>query len=377
MNKSILKNIPGLIRASLDGDKRTVELTAISIIRKIKNDYPEISDEIAEIITTYSAGAPLSRSMGITPPPSDNDSFLSLVKVEEIKDLQDKLILETDTDEMIQRFVRERAVSQKLVSMGIKPPNSIILYGQPGVGKTLISKYLAKELNLPLLTLDLSATISSYLGKTGQNLKKVLEYAKMSPCILLLDEFDAVAKRRDDPSDLGELKRIVNVLLKELEDWPSNSILVAATNFPDYLDKAIWRRFDLKIEVPLPGRDSRRKLWEESLNVNVAPSVDRKLLDLISTSVSQISPSDIKQIGEKVLRRIVVDNSDPNLSLIQEIRNRFDGNNGEFNKLMSQKLKEIYGRKISQAQIAELLGISASTVNHHLKKKTRGEIENG
>lgn len=376
MNKSILKNIPGLIRASLDGDKRAVELSAINMIRKIKNEYPEISDEIAEIITTYSAGAPLSRSMGITPPPSDNDSFLSLVKVEEIKDLQNKLVLEKDTDEMIKRFVRERAVTQKLVSMGIKPPNSIILYGQPGVGKTLISKYLAKELSLPLLTLDLSATISSYLGKTGQNLKKVLEYAKMSPCILLLDEFDAIAKRRDDPTDLGELKRIVNVLLKELEDWPSNSILIAATNFPDYLDKAIWRRFDLKIEVPLPGKESRSTLWEESLNISSSHSIDHKLLDLISTNLSQISPADIKQIGEKVLRRVVVDNSDPNLSLVEELKIRFAGNNGEFNKLMSQKLKEIYGKKITQAQIADLLGISASTVNHHLKKN-RGEIING
>lgn len=376
MNKNILKNLPSLIRASLDGDKRTVELAAINIIRKIKNEYPDISDEIAEIITTYSAGAPLSRSMGITPPPSDNDSFLSLVKIEEIKDLQDRLILEKDTNEMIQRFIREREVSQKLVSLGIKPPNSIILYGQPGVGKTLISKYLAKNLNLPLLTLDLSATISSYLGKTGQNLKRVLDYAKMSPCILLLDEFDAVAKRRDDPSDLGELKRIVNVLLKELEDWPSNSILIAATNFPDYLDKAIWRRFDLKIEVPLPGKETRKKLWEESLNISTTSSINQQLLESVSTIVNQISPSDIKQVGERVLRRMVVDNSDPNLSLVQELRIRFEGNNGEFNKIMAQELKEIYGKKISQAQIAELLGISASTVNHHLKK-SRGEILNG
>ena len=190
----------------------------------------------------------------------------------------------------------------------------------------------------------------------------------MSPCILLLDEFDAVAKRRDDPSDLGELKRIVNVLLKELEEWPSNSVLVAATNFPDYLDKAIWRRFDLKIEVPLPGSESRKRLWKEFLNESNTPSLNPDLLDLISTTVNQISPSDIKQICEKVVRRTVVDNGDPNLCLIQELRRRFDGNAGEFNKVMSQKLKEIYGRKISQAKIAELLGISTSTVNHHLKK---------
>lgn len=376
MNRTIIKNIPGLIRASLEGDKRTVELTAISLIRKIKKDFPEISEEIAEIITTYGAGAPLSRSYGVTPPPSDNESFLSLVKVEEVKELQDSLILEPDTGETVERFLKEREMSQKLVSMGIRPPNSILLYGPPGVGKTLISKHIAKGLGLPLITLDLSATISSYLGKTGQNLKKVLEYAKMSPCVLLLDEFDAVAKRRDDPSDLGELKRIVNVLLKELEDWPSNSILVAATNFPDYLDKAIWRRFDIKINVPLPGKDTRIKLWEDYLNESTLPSVNEKLLELIGTIVNDISPSDIKQISEKVLRRIVVEGMDPNFCIVEEIRNRFEGSNGDFNKYMSQQLKEIYGRTISQVKIAQLLGISTSTVNHHLKK-SKGEILNG
>ncbi|WP_226639756.1 AAA family ATPase [Priestia flexa] len=368
MNKNMLKNLPVLIRASLEGDKRAVELSAFNLIRKIRNQYPDISDEIAEILTTYSSGASLTRSMGVNPPPTDNESYASLVKIEEFTTFDENLILDTKTDELISRFIKERQVSQKLISMGIRPPNSIILYGQPGVGKTMISKYLSKKLELPLITLDLSSTISSYLGKTGQNLKKVLDYAKLSPSILLIDEFDAVAKRRDDPSDLGELKRIVNVLLKELEEWPPNSIIIAATNFPDYLDKAIWRRFDLKVEVPLPSARERYELWKENLNKNEI-HVDVNIIELVSSAIDNVSPSDIKQISEKVIREVIIDNTNPNLVLLEEIRDRFTGKSRDYNKVMVNKINETFKRKITQAEIANLLGISISTVNHHLKNQ--------
>ncbi|MBU9710506.1 ATP-binding protein [Evansella tamaricis] len=368
MSEKVLNAIPGLIRDSLLGDKRSVELAAHMIIRKIKKNYPNISNEIAEILTTYSAGAPLTRSMGVTPPPTDNESFLSLAKVEKIDSYDENLILDNDIFEVIRRFTRERENAKKLISMGISPPNSILLYGPPGVGKTMIAKYLSHGLGKPLITLDLSATISSYLGKTGQNLKRVLDYAKSSQSILLLDEFDAVAKKRDDPSDLGELKRIVNVLLKELEDWPAQSIIIAATNFPDYLDKAIWRRFDIKLEVPLPNNTVRQQLWDVYLNKeSFSIKIDNKIIELINEFVNDISPSDIKQICEKILRQVVIDESDPNIVLIKEVKDRFQGKNGEFNKLLAKQLKQIYGTKITQSNIARILGISTSTVNHHLK----------
>jgi len=113
---------------------------------------------------------------------------------------------------------------------------------------------------LPLATLDLAAAISSLLGRTGLNLRRVLDHGRRAPCVLFLDEFDAVAKRRDDPSDLGELKRAVNVLLKEMEQWPSSSVLVAATNHPALLDPAVFRRFDTVIALPLPGPIERETL---------------------------------------------------------------------------------------------------------------------
>jgi SpoVK/Ycf46/Vps4 family AAA+-type ATPase len=365
----VFKQLPALIRASLEGDKRTVELSTLSIIRKIKKENPHLSTELAEIIATYNAGAPLTRSMGIEPPPVDKESFMSLVNISDYSTFDESVILEDQIEKSVQRFLKERELMTKLISNGIKPPNSILFYGPPGVGKTLLSKYIAYCLSLPLITLDLSSAISSYLGKTGQNLKKVLDYGKSNPSVLLLDEFDAVAKRRDDPSDLGELKRIVNVLLKELEEWPAHSIIIGATNHPEFLDKAIWRRFDIKIEIPFPGEEQRYKLWKQNLNKEIVEIKD-PILRAIAKAVKQVSPSDIKQICDHVLRQVIVENSDPVKLLIKRLKEIHDGESSSFNKVMAIALKENYGTKLSQAKIADLLGISASTVNHHLKSKS-------
>src|SRR5690606_672144 len=106
---------------------------------------------------------------------------------------------------------------------------------------------LAASLAIPLLQLELPSVLSSYLGRTGQNLRSVLDFARSNRVVLLLDEFDAVAKKRDDPRDLGELNRIVSVLLKDLEDWSGPSIVVAATNHEALIDPAIFRRFSMAL----------------------------------------------------------------------------------------------------------------------------------
>ncbi|KQS18519.1 AAA family ATPase [Exiguobacterium sp. Leaf187] len=366
--ENINNHLIALVRAALENDKRVIELSTISIIRKTKKSNQDLSKNLSELLSIHNAGSSFTRSVGVQPPPTDKESFLSLLKVEDSSIFEENLILEKQNKIMIDNFLKERKNSKLLIENGIQPPKSILLYGPPGVGKTSISKYIAKMLDLPLVTLDLSAAISSYLGKTGQNLKKVLEFGKENPSVLLLDEFDSIAKKRDDSTDLGELKRIVNVLLKELEEWPPNSIIIGATNFPEFLDKAIWRRFDIKIDIPLPSKNQRINLWNAYLN-NELIKIDENLIEIVSKLIVEISPSDIKQISEYILRRVIIDDENPSEILISRIKEFYSKDNSTFNKEIIKALKQT-DVNITQAKLAEILSISPSTVNHHLKALT-------
>jgi SpoVK/Ycf46/Vps4 family AAA+-type ATPase len=215
-----------------------------------------------------------------------------------------------------------------------------------------------------LITLDLASSISSYLGKTGQNLKKVIEYAQSTPSILFLDEFDAVAKRRDDPSDLGELKRIVNVLLKELENWPNHSIVIAATNHAELLDKAIWRRFDRAMELGLPDSNARELLWSHYLG-SYLTKIDDNFLKVLAKVTGGRSAADISQLSERIIRKIIVDEIEPIESIISQIKSVSD--DSKFNSLFAKAVRDALGKKITQKTIASWLGISPSTLSHHLK----------
>ena len=181
---------------------------------------------------------------------------------------------------VIAALIDQRRQAERLALTGLEPPKSLLLQGPPGVGKTLTARFLAHELGLPLMTVELAALMSSLLGQTGQNLRQLLDHARSFPCVLLLDEFDAVAKRRDDQSDIGELKRLVNVLLLELERWPDTGLLIAATNHPQLLDPAVGRRFDITLALDLPGQAERVTIMQRALQrfgLEVDSDVDRRV----------------------------------------------------------------------------------------------------
>ena len=256
--------VPKLIRAALNNDRKNIESIALMLGRKIKKEDPDTSAEIMRILACTNTGTDVMRSMDLSPIPVDRETRNRLVNLEEPVCVENPILEDAEMEELNQ-FIQERNLLDKFLEEDIVPPNSILLHGKPGVGKTYISKWLSYKLNMPIVTLDLANSISSYLGRSGQNIKSIFQYAKEQNVILFLDEIDAIAKRRDDATDLGELKRLVNVLLKELESCPVTCIVVGATNHPELLDKAIWRRFDRNIEITLPEREQRRSLIQRGM----------------------------------------------------------------------------------------------------------------
>lgn len=147
--------------------------------------------------------------------------------------------------------------TEVLNAIGLTPARSCLLYGAPGTGKTTLALWLAHELGIPVVLARLDGLISSFLGTTARNLGNLFTFANRYRCLLVLDEFDAVAKVRDDPHEVGEIKRVVNALLQNIDTRRQVGITIAVTNHETLLDPAIWRRFEITLQIPKPDNIGR------------------------------------------------------------------------------------------------------------------------
>lgn len=357
--------LPKLVEAGLDGNRQRLELLSLNAIRSFKIEFPEMTEELGNLLARFS-GSGQGLRWQTEPPPSDADAGLALVRLPSTDDAPQP-ILQPSIQNLVERFVRERVDAPMLLKEGFSPPRTLLLKGGPGTGKTMLARWLAHTVKLPLVVLDLASSISSYLGKTGGNLRRSLDYARATPCILLLDEFDAIGKRRDDVGEIGELKRIVNVLLKELEDWPMHSVLVAATNHPELLDPAINRRFDVVIEIPPPGTQEREAIFLRSVG-RFAEALPLGFITTVSELLAGRSGSDVDTAAQAMVRRHVIEKLPLTCCFIEELEQRFPET---FHKKgIGQLLRKIQDATgLSVREIAAMVGKSASTVQYHLTKE--------
>lgn len=358
-----LEYLPKIIRASLDHDDKAIRMLSINLMRRLKATNPEIAGEISKALDLNAIGVSAKRGIGISASPVDKENKFDLLDIEEAFKLN-RPIFDKNTNKFIDDFINERKKISLLLDEGLFPTSSIIISGPPGVGKTYLARYIAGELNIKFATLNLAAAVSSYLGKTGQNLKSVLDFAKKEPTVLLLDEFDSIAKKRDDNSEMGELKRIVNVLLKELEEWPYHSILIAATNYPELLDRAIWRRFDVSLQIELPDKEQRLEIIKRSLSHKI-DDITPDILDIIGEITEGLSPDDLCKIIERA-RKMNILNGENLVQSIFKIIIKLKGNNDiNLNKKICIELKN--NSNLSIGKIADIIGKSRSAVQYYLK----------
>ena len=232
--------------------------------------------------------------------PVDRESKLALLRVYDDTGGLAPPLLPPGLLKEVRAIVQERQERSRLLALGIPPTSSAILVGPPGVGKTLSARWIASLLGQPLWVLDLTAVMSSLLGKTGNNLRAALDYAKANAAVLLLDEIDAIAKRRSDESDVGELKRLVTVILQEVDHWPDTGLLLAATNHPELIDPALWRRFDAVLKFDQPDRSATAAAIERFLGGDA--DTFRRWLDVLSLALQGQSLSDVERALSRMRR---------------------------------------------------------------------------
>lgn len=300
------------------------------------------------------------------PIPVEKDNRFPLADYETFSENDIWLALPENIETKVEQFLTYINHRDKLEAEGIPVNPTMLLHGYPGTGKSKLAAYIAAKLSLPLITARSDALVSSYLGSTSKNIRMLMDYAQERECVLFLDEFDALAKGRDDSNEVGELKRVVVSLLQNI-DALDNVILIAATNHPHLLDRAVWRRFQYKIEVPLPNRESRKDIASKWLQGFVSP----KVLNLFSDISKGISGAEIENIvfeykrecilndyeeneKENRLLQLLVSYQYPEITFIKRDR-KYDISQvkDKYNDLSAEKIGLIFG--VSKQRIATVL----------------------
>jgi SpoVK/Ycf46/Vps4 family AAA+-type ATPase len=366
------KDLAQLARLAVNEQTEDVRLFVARLVRKYRGIKPELAGQMDEFLRSKpSRGGSVMRKTILTeeparPMPVDNESRMSLLRIfkDDVGTVQP--LLSPELEDSFNQIIQERKQSDRLASLGLLPTRSAIFVGKPGVGKTLTARWLASKLGLPLYILDLTTVMSSLLGKTGSNLRAALDYAKQAQCVLLLDEIDAVAKKRKDDSDIGELKRLVTVMLQEVDEWPPSGLLLAATNHPELIDPALWRRFDLVIEFKLPEPIQIKEAVILFLGQDLP--VFKRWLDILALVFSGESFSDIERSIQRFRRTLalsaasdsdVIEDLVKSKALTLEHQQRID-----VAVLLANETR------LSQHKISEITGVSRDTIRKYAGTKT-------
>ena len=305
--------------------------------------------------------------------PVDTESRTTLADIIYPDENNIEVILSKRNADKLDSFILSYKNADKLNDLGIGVSNTLLLYGPPGCGKTKCAYLIAKQLNLPLVIARLDSLISSYLGTTAKNIRNLFEFAQKIPCVLFLDEFDAIAKARDDNNELGELKRVVNSLLQNVDSMSKDSLLLAATNHQQLLDSAVWRRFDYKLEIELPDKEAISKLIY--LFTGHMGTLSEKDVTELSTLFFGLSGAEIEELITKSIRNAVIHNHSFDKKNIYEeyfiLQNILPQNCNDTRKLLQIKAKYLRkcNEKIFSLQvIADVLGSSKTTIQKIIKE---------
>jgi len=255
-----------LIRAGSHADAEEFRNAAEELIRLERDKkHHLLANDLERILygERSSAARPVPRI--VQDLPKDRERGLALLEFREpLRDLND-IVLSDENRSALQETLLEQNRADLLMSYGLRPISRLLFCGPPGCGKTLAAEVLATELGLQLATVRFDAVVSSFLGETASNLRKVFDFLVTQKVVALFDEFDAIGKEREDPTEHGELKRVVNSFLQMVDAYRGPSLLVAATNHERVLDRAIWRRFDEVLFFDKPNLEQIRQLLPAKL----------------------------------------------------------------------------------------------------------------
>jgi AAA+ superfamily predicted ATPase len=237
-----------LARAGSKGDQAGVRRTLEAIVADERGkQHHVVAEQLSEVLSiSHSASSNTNGRL------ASLEASSLVTELTPRRSLED-MVLPAATRKVVEELVEEQQRAELLRSHGLEPRNRLLLVGPPGNGKTSLAEAVAGQLAIPLVVVRYEAVIGSYLGETALRLAHLFEQIRLRRCLLFFDEFDAIGKERGDRHETGEIKRVVSSLLLNVDALPSYVVIVAATNHAELLDRAVWRRFQLRLELPAPA----------------------------------------------------------------------------------------------------------------------------
>ena len=301
-----------LIKSASNGDQLAFRKAAEALIQEEKSKGHRIlADRLAKSLQPNA----FAMGRGTAPRQNGNGSqHKDLVYEVTPERALDSLVLPNSIHDQIKEVVEEQHRAELLHAHNLRARNRLLFAGPPGNGKTSLAEALAFELMYPLVVVRYETLIGSYLGETSGRLKHLLDYARTQRCVLFFDEFETLGKERGDTHETGEIKRVVSSLLLQIDDLPDYVVVVAASNHPELLDRAVWRRFQVRVELPMPTRQQLSRYIETigqrcRTNFGYAP-------ETMAKHMLGLNFAEVEEFCLSVVRRAALDQKTDNAQTI-------------------------------------------------------------
>ena len=249
-----------LVQSGIRNDKTTFRKVVESIIAEERGkQHKVLAEQLSGLLSVAPFEQPVSSGNGTFTEPRHCNLFYEITPQKKFSDL----VLPSETLKICQDLIQEQHRADLLRSYNLEPRNRVLLIGPPGNGKTSLAETIAEALLVPLLVVRYESIVGSYLGDTAGRLKKLFDHAATQKCVLFFDEFETLGKERGDPHETGEIKRVVSSLLLQIDNLPSHVMVIGATNHGELLDRAVWRRFQIRMNLPLPTQSALTEWFEK------------------------------------------------------------------------------------------------------------------
>lgn len=300
----------GLVQHGLTGDKNRFKKTVEAIIAEERQkQHNVLAERLSELLASPTQEVPRP-----SPVMTVDQRIDALVREVAPQRRLEHLVLDEGVLRTCREVVQEHNRKDLLRSYNLEPRNRILLIGPPGNGKTSLAEAIAEALMLPMYVVRYDGVVGTFLGETANRLRRLVEYASTRNCVLFFDEFETIGKERGDTHETGEIKRVVSSLLMQIDNMPSHVMVIAATNHPELLDRAAWRRFQVRMNLPQPSQAALAQ-WFSSFSKRMKTPLGLSP-DTLAKRLAGSSFADAEEFGMTVFRKWVLEQPNANLKAI-------------------------------------------------------------